>query len=60
MTMQEMAEAMGLAVVEVPGLDGPRWVSDCAVVLLPADLNPDGRDEAIAWAVEHASESAAT
>lgn len=53
--MQEMAQAMGLWVVEVPVLDPPvRWVSDCGVILVAAGLPAEDRDAAIAWVVEQA------
>lgn len=53
--MQEMAEALGVAVVEVAGLTRTRWVADCSVLLLPAGTSGGERDEAIAWAAERMS-----
>ena len=51
--MREMAEAMGLWVVEgVPLTGRARLVDDCSVLLLPAGATDDEVDGAIAWAVE--------
>lgn len=56
MTVQEMAEAMGVQVVTVGHLDAARWVSDCGVLLLPDAMDDDERAEAIAWCVERATQ----